>query len=323
MSELKQRAFVSGIAGFIGSHVSDALLASGYEVMGIDDLSTGFRDNVPPGCKLVVGDIRDGQLVLDLLREFRPRFVLHQAAQISVSRSVREPALDAWVNVVGTINLLSAAAEVGVERFVFASSGGAIYGDVYEPASESHSLAPSSPYGLSKLCAEKYVRYFGEERGLEYVILRYGNVYGPRQDPRGEAGVVAIFTEALLEGRAPVINGDGEYVRDYVYVEDVAEANLLALRPGAAGGTFNVGTGVGTTVNQLYRALCSALGLEISPRYGPPRPGDLRSSILDPGSAGRALGWRPRHSLSHGLRKTVEWYRASSKVSKLRLEKRP
>lgn len=301
---------ITGIAGFIGSHVADALISEGYQVAGVDDLSSGRLENVPAGARFFETDICDGVRMDAVFREIRPRFVIHHAAQVSVARSVRDPVLDARVNVLGTVSLLDQCKEHGVEKIVFASSGGALYGDVDLPAREEQKPHPRSPYGLSKWTGEVYVRYYGREFGIDYVILRYGNVYGPRQDPHGEAGVVAVFTDRLLRGEPAVINGDGEYVRDYVYVEDAAGANVAALRKTAVNAAFNVGTGIGTTVNHLFAMIAEVSGVRAFSRYGPPRPGDLRSSILDSSRAREVLGWQPKTPLREGLRKTVEWFKS-------------
>ncbi|WP_338834325.1 UDP-glucose 4-epimerase [Moorella humiferrea] len=313
------RILITGGAGFIGSHVVEQCLAVGHEVVVIDDLSSGKKENLPPGVPLYQVDVADAGAVQQVFALVRPEHVVHQAAQISVSRSVREPAFDARVNVLGLLNVLEAAVRYGVRSFVFASSGGVLYGDVTEPADEGHPPAPVSPYGISKLTGEMYLRFFAREYGLRCMALRYGNVYGPRQDPHGEAGVVAIFLRRLLAGEAPVINGDGKYIRDYVYVEDVARANLLALESEWEGfRAYNVGTGLGTDVNQLERGLRQALAEVLrgqgrvaelpAATYGPPRPGDLRVSLLDAGKIERELGWRPQVTLGEGLRRTAAWF---------------
>ncbi len=314
------RVLVTGGAGFIGSHIVDQLLELGHEPAVVDDLSTGSRDNLSPDVPLYVVDIRDRAALEKVFEEVRPEWVNHQAAQMSVSRSVREPVFDAEVNVIGLLNVLELSQKSGVERFVFASSGGVLYGDVFEPAPEDRPAAPISPYGITKRAGEDYLRFFAHEHGLKTVALRYSNVYGPRQNPHGEAGVVAIFASKMLAGEQATINGDGEYVRDYVYVDDVARANVLALTQDLADNyvPFNIGTGLGTTVNQLaekIRAYCrqcwQAAGREgdvPEPTHGPPRPGDLRSNLVSAARAKERLGWEPRVSLDEGLQRTVEWF---------------
>ncbi|MDI3316528.1 MAG: SDR family NAD(P)-dependent oxidoreductase [Bacillota bacterium] len=313
---------VTGGAGFIGSASVKELLRAGHRVAVMDDLSSGRAEQVPPEAELFVADVADAEAVREVFAAVRPEGVLHLAAQISVSRSVREPAEDARVNVLGLLRVLEAARASRVGRLVFASSGGVLYGDVGEPATEEHPLAPVSPYGIAKWTGERYLEFFAREYGLETVALRYGNVYGPRQDPHGEAGVVAIFSGRLLRGEAPQIHGDGENVRDYVYVEDVARANRLALETAGgqlwpAGGppfaALNVGTARGTSVNRLEalmrRALAEVAAVEAPPAvHGEPRPGDLRSSLLDPGRIERALGWRPQVPLEEGLDRTLRWF---------------
>jgi len=303
------KILVTGGAGFIGSHVVDACVAAGYRVAVVDNLATGRREYVHPAARLYATDIRSPQLREVFERE-RPDVVNHQAAQASVVASVADPRADADVNIMGTLHLLTLCAQFGVRRFVFASTGGAIYGTPrHLPVGEDHPANPLSPYGISKLAGETYVRYFGET-GLSWAILRYANVYGPRQDPRGEAGVVAIFTRAMLDGRAPTIFGDGTQTRDFVYVEDVARANLLAAeasKPDVA----NIGTGVETSVNDLSRHLAALTGFRGDPIHAAPRPGEVHRIALDASNARRWLGWTPQTSLPDGLRKTVEWLRSA------------
>jgi UDP-glucose 4-epimerase len=315
---------VTGGAGFIGSHIVDGLLAAGHRVAVIDDLSSGSRDNLPAGVSLHVCDIVDAQAVARVFSEERPDAVCHQAAQMSVSRSVREPLFDAQVNCIGLINVLEAAARHGCRRVVFASSGGVLYGDVTAPAPESTPANPVSPYGITKWVGERYLRFFAEEHRMATVALRYSNVYGPRQNPHGEAGVVAIFCRKLLAGEPARINGDGRYVRDYVYGADVARANVLALTadlPEVVSGSLtslNIGTGLGTDVNELEAKIRSAVAAALGrrgrvaslpePGHGPARPGDLRSNLVDAARAGRILGWRPAVSLPEGLDLTARWF---------------
>lgn len=294
---------VTGGAGFIGSHVVDEYVKAGHQVLVVDNLSTGKRENVHPQARLVEMDINDGAL-LALLKQERPDVVNHHAANPSVSRSVREPAYDARQNVLGTINLLEAAHRAGVGRFLYVSSGGAMYGNPETlPMDEEHPSNPVSGYALSKHTGERYVRLYGEEQGLPWVSLRYANVYGPRQDPLGEAGVIAIFCQNLAEGTAPEIQWDGEQTRDFVYVGDCARANLLALH-GGDGQAYNVGTGVGTSINALFETLIGIAGRDVRPRRGPRRPGDVRHSYLDCSKIEQDLGWRAEVDLHEGLART-------------------
>jgi UDP-glucose 4-epimerase len=314
------RVLVTGGAGFIGSHIVDALLASGHEAVALDDLSSGSPANLPAGVKLFEADVRDKAAVDRIFAEVKPDAVSHQAAQMSVSRSVREPRFDADVNIMGLINTLDAAVRTGVKRFVFASSGGVLYGDVTSPAPEETPANPISPYGIAKWVGERYLQFYTREHGLRCTALRYANVYGPRQNPHGEAGVVAIFCTRMLQGEAATVNGDGKYVRDYVYVTDVAEANRLSLLSDGPADfrAFNVGTGVPTDVNQLASRLESACGAEFKRRgsaaavpkcgHGPARAGDLRSNLVSFAHIQKSLGWMPRVDLNNGVPQTVDWF---------------
>ncbi len=299
------RAIVTGGAGFIGSHVAEALVARGDEVHVLDDLSSGKRENVPAGAELHVGDIRDPGVAFDAVR---PELVFHLAAQASVSVSVARPAFDAEVNVLGTVAVLEAARAHGAQ-VVFSSTGGAIYGECERPATEDWERRPLSPYGTSKLAGEEYLAAWNRLHGTRHVALRYGNVYGPRQDPHGEAGVVAIFLRAVADGRRPTIFGDGSQVRDYVYVGDVARATLAATA--LDGGVVNVATGQPTSVLELVDTMRRATGHEIDPEHGPERLGDLQRSVLDPGLAARELGWHPEVSLEDGLRAAWAFFSAA------------
>jgi UDP-glucose 4-epimerase len=303
------RAVVTGGAGFIGSNLVDALLARGDQVTAIDDLSTGRRENlegaVANGVELVDLDIRDAESVSDVLGRAAPEAVFHLAAQIDVRKSAADPAFDAAVNVTGTINVLEAARRAEVRRFVNTSTGGAIYGEGrILPAPEDHPVAPEAPYGQSKFCAEGYCELFRRLHGVSTVSLRYGNVYGPRQDPLGEAGVIAIFCGRLLAGERPTVFGDGLQTRDYVYVGDVVEANLAAADSGADG-AFNIGTGEPTTVLDLVEALRPQADDGFEPEYAPERPGEVRNIHLDCARAEAELGWRAATGLEQGLERTL------------------
>jgi UDP-glucose 4-epimerase len=296
------RAVVTGGAGFIGSHVVDALLTRGDDVHVLDDLSRGRRENLPRRAHLREGDLRrDAE---SLLRNVRPDVCFHLAAQIDVRVSVEHPDVDAGVNVLGTLRVLEAALAVGA-KIVFSSTGGAIYGECDGPAREDHPRRPLAPYGVSKLAGEEYLAAYNRLYGSTHVSLRYANVYGPRQDPHGEAGVVAIFMSALREGLTPRIFGDGSQTRDYVYVGDVVEATLAAAEH--SGGVFNVGTGVETSVRELYDRAQRVAGVERQPELAEARPGELQRSVLDASLAAHELGWTPKHSLDDGLAATWEW----------------
>jgi UDP-glucose 4-epimerase len=296
------RAVVTGGAGFIGSHLVDALLDRGDEVHVLDDLSTGKRENVPDGARLRAGDIRSEAGAL--FDEVRPEACFHFAAQPNVRVSVERPDFDADVNVVGTVRVLEAARNHGT-KLVFASTGGAIYGEQDEPASEDAPRRPLSPYGTAKLAGEEYVQTFNRLHGSTHTILRFGNVYGPRQDPHGEAGVVAIFMSRLRAGERPQIFGDGEQTRDYVYVADAVAAAVAALEHD--GGTFNVATAKETSVLDLLARIQRVAGTNIDPEFAPPRPGELQRSVLDVSHATDQLGWRPAQDLDEGLAATWAW----------------
>ena len=295
------RAVVTGGAGFIGSHVVEALLARGDEVTVVDDLSNGKRENVPAGRRLLETDIRDG--VSRIFDEARPELCVHLAAQVDVRVSVERPDHDASVNVLGTIAVLEAAREHETQ-VVFSSTGGAIYGECDEPAGEDAERRPLAPYGVSKLAGEEYLAAYNRLYGARHVALRYGNVYGPRQDPHGEAGVVAIFLGRLAAGEPARIFGDGSQTRDYVYAGDVARATLAAA--GHEGGVFNVGTGIETSVVELYELCRRVAGSAVEAEQAPARLGELQRSVLDVSRAERELGWRPEVPLEDGLRRTWE-----------------
>lgn len=304
------KILVTGGAGFIGSQVADRYLTEGHEVVVVDDLSTGKTKNINPKARFYHLDICHPDLENIFINE-KPEIVNHHAAQIDVRKSVANPVFDARVNILGMVNLLEKSLQYGVKRFIFASSGGAIYGDQPEgalPPDEDTLLRPVSPYGVAKAAGELYLYYYQIMQGLNYVALRYGNVYGPRQDPFGEAGVVAIFTKKLLSGDQPLINGDGTQTRDYVFVEDVVEANVRAL-DFSISGAFNIGTGIETNVNQLFRMLVEITGKSVTEIHGPPKPGEQKRSVLNCQKAYNLLKWKPKVSLVEGLRRTVEYFK--------------
>jgi len=292
------RAIVTGGAGFIGSHVVDTLVARGDEVVVLDDLSHGKPENVNPEAELVVADIRDQQAVEEVFGEARPEACLHLAAQADVRVSIARPDFDGEVNVLGTIRLLEAARQHGT-RIVFASTGGAIYGECAEPATEAARREPLSQYGTSKLAGEEYLATYNRLYGSRHTALRYGNVFGPRQDPHGEAGVVAIFLGLLARGETPHIYGDGTQERDYVYVGDVAAVTVAALERPA--GVYNIGTGVATSVLELFKTCRRVSGDDVEPVFDPPRLGELQRSVLDAGLAERELGFVAQTSFEDGI----------------------
>lgn len=307
------KALVTGGAGFIGSHLVDRLIDDDWEVLAVDDLSKGHLDRLADARQ--IGQVHFHQLDIctdefrEAVRRFAPDVIHHLAAQSGVRPSVEDPIFDARVNVLGTINVLQAAVEAETQRVVFASSGGAMFGEVPgAPVTEDAPAFPDSPYGISKKIVEDYFRYFRVVGGVDYVILALGNVYGPRQDPHGEAGVVAIFSRLMLDGRRPVINGDGEQARDYVYIDDIVDAFA---RAGEIGGgvRLNIGTGTATTVNDLYDSIAAAAGYDGSPEHGPAKDGDLARSVIDASAAKAHLGWEPWTELDAGIAKTVEAFR--------------
>ena len=302
------KILVTGGAGFIASHVADAYIRLGHSIVVLDNLSTGRRENLNPAARFIQMDIRD-EGVRGIFERESFDAVNHHAAQMDVRKSVDDPLFDASVNISGSLNLLENCRAFGVKKFVFASTGGAIYGEQdYFPADERHPVRPLSPYGISKLAIEKYLFFYEQVHGLSHIILRYANVYGPRQNPHGEAGVVAIFTTRMLEGKQPVINGPGGQTRDYVYVGDVVEANILALthpRPDI----FNIGTGVETDVNTLFGHLRKLTGSPCREDHGPAKRGEQQRSVLDSLKAREVLGWEPRITLPSGLERTVGYFR--------------
>lgn len=304
---------VTGGAGFIGSHLSEALLARGHQVLILDNLASGHRHNVPDRAELAEVDILS-DAADEALRRFAPEAVFHLAAQMDVRKSVADPVFDAQTNVLGTVKLLAAAVASGCKAFVFASTGGAIYGDHDTvPTPEGAAPRSESPYGISKLCGEHYIDYFARSSELRGVALRFGNVYGPRQDPHGEAGVVAIFSERMLAGQTPTIFGDGRQTRDYVYVGDVVRANLAALES-TASGAFNIGTAIETDVNELAKIVAKHANFADAIPHSPGRPGEQKVSCLDIGKAQAELGWSPETTLEDGLKATVAWFKDRAKA---------
>ncbi len=304
------KVLVTGGAGFIGSNIVDRLIEKGYDVVVVDDLSTGREENVNAKAVFYRMDIQDPQLE-SVFRTEKPDYVCHQAAQKDVRFSVTDPVSDARINILGTIDVLQNCVKYKVKKVVFASTGGAIYGeqDVF-PAPETHPARPISPYGVTKLTAEHYMYYYKAVYGLDYVSLRYSNVYGPRQDPHGEAGVVAIFIRRMLDEEQPVINGDGEQTRDFVYVGDVAEANILAITNDTPESIFNIGTGVEVSINRIFTSLKDIIQPSVEERHGPPQQGEQRRSVIDCTRARELMHWEPKVSLMDGLKMTCEYFSA-------------
>ncbi len=301
------KILVSGGAGFIASHVSEALLAAGHDVHILDDLSGGRRENVPDGAVFHEMDIRSPEAA-DCMLEHGFEALVHHAAQMDVRKSVADPRFDATVNILGLLNIMEAGRRAGLKKVLFASTGGAIYGEPdYAPQDERHATRPLSPYGVAKLCSERYLDYYRNQYGVPFVALRYGNVYGPRQNPHGEAGVIAIFAQRMLRGEQAVVYGDGLQTRDYVYVDDVVQANLKALAYDGSG-IFNIGTATETSVNDLFDALRDRMAPNMTRRHEAGRPGEQRRSVLGCALARETLGWVPRTALAEGLEETATWF---------------
>lgn len=303
---------VTGGAGFIGSHISDALVAQGHEVHIIDDLSGGFRHNLNPKAVFHHTDIRD-ESIPALFEKERFEVLYHLAAQMDVRKSVADPQFDAKINVLGFLNLLEAGRKNGLTKVILSSTGGAIYGEPdYTPQDENHTERPMSPYGITKLVSEHYLRFYNLVYDLKWISLRYANVYGPRQNAHGEAGVVAIFTERMLRGQNCFINGDGLQTRDYVNVADVVQANLLALKH-TSNGIFNVGTGIETNVVELFRYLKKFAGSDTPETHAEGKPGEQMRSVVGTAKIEKEMGWKRRYTIEEGLRETVEWFKAREK----------
>ncbi|NOX97338.1 MAG: SDR family oxidoreductase [Nitrospirae bacterium] len=304
------KVLVTGGAGFIGSHLVDSLIKEGYQVVIVDDLSHGKKENLNSQAKFYEMDIRDSRLE-EVFKEEKPDYVDHHAAQMDIRKSVADPQFDAEVNIIGTLNILENCRKHGVKKVIFASSGGAIYGEGNDnlPFDEKSLVKPLSPYGVGKCTGEYYLYFYRETYGLDFTALRYGNVYGPRQDPEGEAGVIAIFIRAMLQNESISIFGDGEQLRDYVYVEDVVRANVLSLNKGEGGDVINIGTARGVSVNELFKNLAEITGFPGKPVYHPSRAGEILKTYLNFSRAKTVLGWRPEMTLEEGLKKTGDYFK--------------
>lgn len=308
------KILVTGGAGFIGSNVADRYIADGHDVVVVDDLSSGHKSNVNPLAKFYKMGIESKKLP-DIFEKEKPDIVNHHAAQINVRKSVKDPAFDAGVNIIGSLKLFQECAQHNVKKIIFASSGGTIYGEQNNfPAKETHPINPISPYGIAKLSIEMYLSFYAVTHGINYTILRYANVYGPRQNPLGEAGVAAIFIDAMLKNKPVTINGDGAQTRDYVYIEDVVEANTKSLYNGDCG-MFNIGTGIETDVNTLAEKLKNLTNYKSAFKYGPSIPGEQKRSALDTAKAKKDIGWNPLVYLDEGISRTVDWFKKHKKRS--------
>lgn len=301
------KILVTGGAGFIGSHVADLFIQKGYQVAVVDNLKTGKKENLNSKAKFYKVDICDKIVLEDVFQKEKPDYICHQAAHASVRESVENPQYDAENNILGGLNVMELSLKYGVKKFIFASTGGAVYGETeILPTKEDYPAHPLSPYGVAKLSFENYLFYYGVVKNLNYVTLRYANIYGERQDPFGEAGVVAIFSQKIAAGSQPIINGDGKQTRDYVYVGDVAQANLLALESDKSKIAYNVGTGRETSVNELFKIIVEIFGKNIKEVHGPAKEGEQRRSCLDFAKIKKELGWEPKTALKEGLSKTYQ-----------------
>lgn len=302
------KILVTGGAGFIASHVADAYIEAGHDVVIVDNLSTGKTEFVNPNARFIQTDITDTETIQQIIREEKPEAINHHAAHIQVGNSVKHPQFDAQNNIIGLLNIMEAAKDIGVKKVLFAATGGAMYGNKETPFDETLKEQPLSPYGISKRAGELYLNYYHELYGIPYTSLRYSNVYGPRQNPHGESGVVAIFAEMMMEGKIPVINGDGTHTRDYVYVSDVVRANLLALESDFVG-ELNIGTQTEISTNEVFDKVSQELGLNFTKSYGPERPGEQVTSSLSFRKAQEKLGWSPSVTFDEGVKKVSAWYK--------------
>jgi len=303
------KILVTGGAGFVGSHLVDKLITQGNKVIVVDNLSTGKKENINKKAKFYKLDICSPK-IFEVFKKEKPEIVFHLAAQVNVRRSIEDPINDAKINILGSLNILDACRKFKVKKIIFSSTGGAIYGDAkIVPTKENYPPKPESPYGIAKLTIENYLDFYKKVYGLNYISLRFANVYGPSQDPKGEAGVVAIFTNKLLKGERPTIFGDGKQTRDFIYVDDVVSALIKSMNYKGKETIFNVGTGIETSVNQLFKLISKILGIKIKPIYAPPKPGELKRSCLDISKFKRELKWQPKYNLEEGLKETIKWFK--------------
>lgn len=303
------KILVTGGAGFIGSHIVDALIKKGCEVAIVDNLSTGQKENINPKAKFIEADLVDFEQIAKIIAKEKPEIIYHLAAQMDVRKSVADPIFDAKNNILAGYNLIKLANENKIKKFIFSSTGGATYGDTQNrPTMETEKEWPLSPYGIAKLSIDKYLNYYNQVFGLKYISLRYANVYGPRQNPHGEAGVVAIFINKMLRKEEPTINGDGKQTRDYVFVKDVVKANILALEKIDSIGIFNVGTGKETSVNELFAQINANFGNKFKEIHGEAKPGEQKTSCLNFSKINKEFGWKPEYDLSSGIKETFKWF---------------
>lgn len=302
------KILVTGGAGFIGSHVTDSFCEAGHDVLVVDNLSSGKEEYVNAKAELVQADITDKGKIQEIIANFRPDIINHHAAHIQVGYSVKNPQFDAENNIIGLLHIMEAAKDIPIKKIIMASTGGAMYGNKPTPFSEDMKEEPLSPYGVSKRSGELYLNYYFEQYKVPYTVLRYANVYGPRQNPHGESGVIAIFSEMIAEGKSPVINGEGTHTRDYVYVTDVVKANMLALENDFVG-ALNIGTSREISTNDVFRALVAEYSANIQEEHGPERPGEQVTSALSFTKAQQVLGWQPSVSFEDGVKQVVEWYK--------------